>query len=242
MARWCRRRRRLLVLVLAAAAVTTQLVAPGNEPSPAASRAVIASLHQHQHQQLATAPTQQGPPAPQLPLGKHDNQARRPAAALAAGLACKKHGKGDSHGTLVSGSTLTFLDPDMTPTGSCRMNERGEPTCTGHSGAAYVHKCVPSERVLSQSGLAWIVPAIDLQKCPTVSSPVEREQWAGAKLRQLCSQSEAFCSVAPELVGAELAGAAIDETVILLHPPLHLVGVSIVMERGCQQNDSLVDG
>ena len=34
-----------------------------------------------------------------------------------------------------------------------------------------------------------------------------------------------------------------DETVILLRaPPLPLVGVSIGMERGCQQNDSLADG
>ena len=33
-----------------------------------------------------------------------------------------------------------------------------------------------------------------------------------------------------------------DETVILLHSPLPLVGSSIVMERGCQQNDSLVNG
>ena len=36
--------------------------------------------------------------------------------------------------------------------------------------------------------------------------------------------------------------AAVDETVILLHPPLPLVGVSIVMERERQQNDSLVNG
>ena len=35
---------------------------------------------------------------------------------------------------------------------------------------------------------------------------------------------------------------AVDETFILLHPPLPLVGVSIVMERGCQPNDSLVSG
>ena len=35
---------------------------------------------------------------------------------------------------------------------------------------------------------------------------------------------------------------AIDETVILLHHPLPLVGVSIVMERERQQNDSLVNG
>ena len=38
------------------------------------------------------------------------------------------------------------------------------------------------------------------------------------------------------------AGLAVDETVILLHPRLPLVGVSIVMERGCHQNDSLVNG
>ena len=37
-------------------------------------------------------------------------------------------------------------------------------------------------------------------------------------------------------------GLAVDETVILLQPPLHLVGVSIVMERERQQNDSLVNG
>ena len=35
---------------------------------------------------------------------------------------------------------------------------------------------------------------------------------------------------------------AVGETVILLPPPLPSVGVSIVMERGCQQNDSLADG
>ena len=33
-----------------------------------------------------------------------------------------------------------------------------------------------------------------------------------------------------------------DETVILLHPPLPLVGVSIAMERERQQNDSLARG
>ena len=37
-----------------------------------------------------------------------------------------------------------------------------------------------------------------------------------------------------------VARMAVCETVILLHPPLPLVGISIGMERGCQQNDSLV--
>ena len=35
---------------------------------------------------------------------------------------------------------------------------------------------------------------------------------------------------------------AVGENVILLHLPLPILGVSIVMERGCQQNDSLADG
>ena len=35
---------------------------------------------------------------------------------------------------------------------------------------------------------------------------------------------------------------SLTRTVILLHPPLPLVGVSIVMERERQQNDSLVNG
>ena len=40
----------------------------------------------------------------------------------------------------------------------------------------------------------------------------------------------------------EQQGQAPDKTVILLHPPLYLVGVSIVMEWGCQQNGSLARG
>ena len=35
---------------------------------------------------------------------------------------------------------------------------------------------------------------------------------------------------------------AVDETVILLHPHLPLAGVSIVMNRERQHNDSLTDG
>ena len=34
----------------------------------------------------------------------------------------------------------------------------------------------------------------------------------------------------------------VGETVILLHPPVPLIGVSIRMERGCQQENSLADG
>ena len=43
--------------------------------------------------------------------------------------------------------------------------------------------------------------------------------------------------------GPTEAGLAVGESsVILLHPPLHSAGVSIRMERGCRQTDSLADG
>ena len=35
---------------------------------------------------------------------------------------------------------------------------------------------------------------------------------------------------------------AVRETVILLHPPLFLAGVSTGMKRGCQHNGRLADG
>ena len=38
------------------------------------------------------------------------------------------------------------------------------------------------------------------------------------------------------------AGVAVGETVMLLRLPLPVAGVSIEMERGRQQNDSLADG
>ena len=44
------------------------------------------------------------------------------------------------------------------------------------------------------------------------------------------------------IVGANGVGIAVGETVILLHPSLPLAGVSLGLERECQQNDSLADG
>ena len=43
-------------------------------------------------------------------------------------------------------------------------------------------------------------------------------------------------------ISASVQGLAVGETVILLRPPVLLVGVSTGMERGCQQNDGLADG
>ena len=59
---------------------------------------------------------------------------------------------------------------------------------------------------------------------------------ATAMVRKVIADAER-----PDYAGQE--GLAVGgETVILLHPALHLVGVSIVMERERQQNDSLANG
>ena len=49
-------------------------------------------------------------------------------------------------------------------------------------------------------------------------------------------------SAARRPISTHGARLAVGETVILLHPPLPLVGASVGKERGCQQNGSLADG
>ena len=53
---------------------------------------------------------------------------------------------------------------------------------------------------------------------------------------------EAMASQVAEQTGAVPVYPAVGETVMLLHPPPPLVGVSMRMERGCQQNGGLADG
>ena len=57
----------------------------------------------------------------------------------------------------------------------------------------------------------------------------------GAVRRRRGGRQRAPCAV-------DVAACAVDEPVILLHPALPSVGVSIVMERERQQNDSLIRG
>ena len=63
---------------------------------------------------------------------------------------------------------------------------------------------------------------------------------AGGERRQNGMDGAGGKSVNP--AAGRWGGAAVDETVILLHPLLHLVGVSIETMREYQQNDSLADG
>ena len=55
-------------------------------------------------------------------------------------------------------------------------------------------------------------------------------------------QMAAALETAEDELAAGRVEAAVGETIILLHLPLPSVGVSIGVERGCQQNDSLADG
>ena len=49
-----------------------------------------------------------------------------------------------------------------------------------------------------------------------------------------------MCSLLPATDQECQCRLAPDETVILRHPPLPLVGVSMVMEKGCQQNECYI--
>ena len=58
-----------------------------------------------------------------------------------------------------------------------------------------------------------------------------------------CSCRLTRCTLVQTLLLPNRARIAVGETVILLHPPLPLPGVSVGMERGCHQNDrTLADG
>ena len=67
--------------------------------------------------------------------------------------------------------------------------------------------------------------------CLSVANTVA-DRWRWSRPRR-CVAPRSTCS--PPQV-------AVDQTLILLHPPLPLVGASTVMERKCQQNDSLANG
>ena len=62
-----------------------------------------------------------------------------------------------------------------------------------------------------------------------------------ARTRTISSATAISNSLAGVVLTAS-PGLAVGETVILLHPPLPLLGVSIGMERERQQNDSLANG
>eukprot|EP01052_Picozoa_sp_SAG31_P036789 SAG31_NODE_4642_length_3076_cov_76.513268_3_plen_447_part_00 len=142
-------------------------------------------------------PSETEPDAPQNSDSQETSAARRKHNLLS--LSCHKCAE-CMETTLVSGSTLTFLDSAFGPVGNCTMNLRkGVPSCSGHNAATYVHKCVPATRVLSKLGLDWIDVAINVRLC-NVDSPLQREQWALAELQRLCHRDKSFCDVAPELI------------------------------------------
>ena len=69
-----------------------------------------------------------------------------------------------------------------------------------------------------------------LLRLPATAAVVVRRR----RLRSLGCPPPA-ASPRPQLVQQRLTHLAVGETVILLHPPLPSVGVSIAMESGCQQ-------
>ena len=68
-------------------------------------------------------------------------------------------------------------------------------------------------------------------------------QWAGVKpFERVLADVNVNILLILFPLHVEPVAVAVGETGILLQPPLPSVGVSIAMERGRQQNDSLADG
>ena len=74
----------------------------------------------------------------------------------------------------------------------------------------------------------------------TVSVGVQEMQQMAAQLEQARGREAAAQQRAWEAERA--AGTAVGEAVVLLHPPLPSVGVSVWMERGCQRSDGTLAG
>ena len=115
----------------------------------------------------------------------------------------------------------------------------------GYAGLAEVHlelalRLVHQDpgRLLDLGGIVQVVALVALVAEEAGPRPVDLLRFeCAAGFGQHRHRAEAG-------IGATRRGLrlTVDETVILLHPPLPLVGISIVTERGCQQNDSLVRG
>ena len=74
------------------------------------------------------------------------------------------------------------------------------------------------------------------------AAPSADTAWLTSIGEHLCTREPSWSKVDTQSRVASPACLAVRETVILLHAPLPLAGVSTEMKRGCQQNDSLADG
>ena len=79
-------------------------------------------------------------------------------------------------------------------------------------------------------------------RAPRVSAHHALVESGGAGVGRVVGQAERVGLVLDRGQLGQLGLVVGESSVILLHPPLPLVGVSIVMMRECQQNDSLADG
>ena len=138
------------------------------------------------------------------------------------------------------------------------MMERRRPTCSRRRDFHWMSPpCVPVVGVsigIKQGGggIMAVSPAAAAGRCgataprPPAGQRSSRRsgprQGRGPGLPARSSSSRHARAGRRSRRGTWRTGLAVGETVILLHPPLPLVGVSIGVERGCQQNDSLADG
>ena len=105
------------------------------------------------------------------------------------------------------------------------------------------HLCSAALRLVAVAALALSQPGGVAIAAPT---PPTAARTADPLLSSAAAAAAAPFSIAriafPEDVDGPGVAVAVGETVILLHPPLPLVGNSIAMEREHQQNDGRANG
>ena len=123
---------------------------------------------------------------------------------------------------------------------------RGDASGTSTERHAALGGAAPGECGLTQERAQSqpISTPLNSIRCKTQLLVAVPLKFASLRLKRAAAVAALQARAAPRWTACctNTARLAIDETVILLHPPLPLVGVSIAMEREHQQNDSLANG
>ena len=150
----------------------------------------------------------------------------RPAAAAAA--ACRQRGH--------AGGELGELGPRIRrqPAEVDQLNGK-------HGGPRPDSRPLPPPLLLGQPGRGDLPDGPGVQWRPAVADLVPQLA-VGRRRVQVLGKLGGHLLRQPAQLPARRGRLAVGETVILLHPPLPLAGVSIETMRECQQNDGLADG
>ena len=181
------------------------------------------------HHLAGTKHTACSAPFPHCPPAGTSTPARRATAALLPAHRVHRRPPAGLKHTACSAPFLSarrFLLSRARSARSCRCRRLRRPSSTSTPGAPRTTRAIIRHDSPNHLGLRCdALPAHQMARIASDCARAPgRSRWPRTSSR------------------ATAARLAVGETVILLHPLLPLVGVSIGIESGCQQNDSLADG